>query len=92
MPGFDIVRLVLLSVVVKAAESVRAPAVFSLAETSFEYLRLQACGRGGGTSVMLDASDYPFTENVSATRAAVEIAHACGVAMEGRLSYAPDIE
>lgn len=46
----------------------------------------------GCNGVMLDASDRPFTDNVAATRAAVEIAHACGIAAEGKLGYAPDID
>lgn len=123
VPGFDIVSLDFLSAVVQAAESARAPAILSLAETHFKYYDfnpaiaavisaatqatvplavhfdhgasletvVQAINRGCN-GVMLDASQRPFTENVAATREAVEIAHACGVAVEGKLGYAPDIE
>lgn len=39
----------------------------------------------GFTSVMIDASMYPFEENVSITRQVVELAHAVGVSVEGEL-------
>jgi fructose-bisphosphate aldolase class II len=123
VPGFDIVSLDFLSAVVQAAESARAPAILSLAETHFKYYDfdptiaavmnaatqasvplavhfdhgtsletvVRAINRGCN-GVMLDASERPFTENVAATREAVESAHACGVAVEGKLGFAPDID
>jgi len=41
----------------------------------------------GATSVMLDASQRPFKENVEITRKVVEAAHACGVAVEGEIGH-----
>ncbi len=41
----------------------------------------------GCNSVMLDASHDPFPSNVAQTRQVVEMAHGCGVAVEGELGY-----
>lgn len=41
--------------------------------------------RAGFTSVMIDWSDRPFEENVSQTKKIVDIAHACGVSVEGEI-------
>jgi fructose-bisphosphate aldolase class II len=46
----------------------------------------------GCNGVMVDASHAPFAENVAATRAVVEMAHACGVAVEGELGYVAGVE
>lgn len=46
----------------------------------------------GCNGVMVDASSMPFAENVAATRAVVEMAHACGVAVEGELGYVAGVE
>lgn len=48
----------------------------------------EACMRAighGFTSVMIDASDQPFAENVKITRKVVESAHAAGVSVEAEL-------
>jgi fructose-bisphosphate aldolase class II len=42
--------------------------------------------------VMVDASAAPSQENISVTRTVVEMAHSCGVAVEGELGYVPGIE
>lgn len=41
--------------------------------------------RAGFTSVMIDWSDHPFEENAAETRKIVDIAHACGVSVEGEI-------
>ncbi|MDN4477347.1 ketose-bisphosphate aldolase [Demequina sp. SYSU T00039] len=41
--------------------------------------------QSGFTSVMLDGSMLPFDENVALTKAAVDIAHAVGLSVEGEL-------
>ncbi len=46
--------------------------------------------RHGCNGVMIDASDRPLDENIAATKAVVEIAHACGVPVEAELGYVPD--
>ncbi len=56
---------------------------------------LEAVRRGiahGCNGVMLDASHLPFADNVAHTRAAVELAHACGVPVEGELGYVAGVE
>lgn len=41
--------------------------------------------RRGCTSVMFDGSQLPFAENVAITKKVVEMAHACGVDVEGEI-------
>ncbi len=41
----------------------------------------------GCTSVMIDASQSPFEENVRITKKVVELAHACGVSVEGEIGH-----
>ena len=41
----------------------------------------------GCNGVMLDASSQEFSENIELTRAVVEMAHGCGVAVVGELGY-----
>jgi fructose-bisphosphate aldolase class II len=43
------------------------------------------CINEGFTSVMLDASHFPFNENVKAMKDIVRTAHACGITVEGEL-------
>lgn len=48
--------------------------------------------RLGCTGVMVDASHEPLSENIRSTRAVVDMAHACGVPVEGELGYVPGVE
>lgn len=48
--------------------------------------------RLGANGVMVDASHEPFLENVERTRRVVEMAHACGVPVEGELGYVAGVE
>ena len=41
---------------------------------------------------MVDASHLAIGENIDATRAVVDMAHACGVTAEGALGYVPGVE
>jgi len=43
--------------------------------------------RDGFSSVMIDASQMPFDENIRITRQIVEIAHACGVPVEAEIGH-----
>lgn len=43
--------------------------------------------RDGFSSVMIDASEQPFEENIRITRQIVEIAHACGVSVEAEIGH-----
>ena len=46
----------------------------------------------GCNGVMVDASHHDFPKNVDITRAVVDMAHACGVPVEGELGYVPGVE
>lgn len=46
----------------------------------------------GCTGVMVDASTSPLDENIVRTRAIVEMAHDCGVPVEGELGYVAGVE
>jgi fructose-bisphosphate aldolase class II len=48
--------------------------------------------RLGCNGVMVDASTRPFEENLERTRAVVDMAHACGVPVEGELGYVAGVE
>lgn len=48
--------------------------------------------RFGCNGVMVDVSTRPFADNVARTRAVVEMAHACGVPVEGELGYVAGVE
>jgi len=48
--------------------------------------------RNGYTSVMIDASDKPYEENLSITKEVVRIAHAVGVSVEAELGKLKGIE
>lgn len=47
--------------------------------------------RLGFTSIMYDGAHLPFEENISTTRAVVEIAHAFGIPVEAELGRIPDV-
>lgn len=56
---------------------------------------LESVRRGiqlGCNGVMMDASTLTFADNVSATRAVADMAHACGVPVEGELGYVAGVE
>jgi fructose-bisphosphate aldolase class II len=50
------------------------------------------CVDDGFTSVMIDASHYPFEENIRRTKEAVEYAHAHGVVVEAELGKLAGVE
>ena len=52
----------------------------------------KSCVDGGFTSVMIDASKYPFQENIELTKKVVEYAHAHGVVVEAELGTLAGIE
>jgi fructose-bisphosphate aldolase, class II len=53
---------------------------------------IQECIKAGYTSVMIDASKYPFEENVLRTRQVVEWAHQVGIAVEGEIGVLAGVE
>lgn len=46
----------------------------------------------GCNGVMVDASHHTFNENVEITRRVTEMAHGCGLPVEGELGYVPGVE
>jgi fructose-bisphosphate aldolase, class II len=48
--------------------------------------------RLGCNGVMVDASHHPFGENVDLTKQIVDMAHSCGIPVEGELGYVPGVE
>lgn len=46
----------------------------------------------GCNGVMVDASTLHFEDNIAATRAVTEMAHACGMPVEGELGYVAGVE
>ncbi len=53
---------------------------------------VKACVDGGFTSVMIDASSFPFEENIAMTREIVEYARPRSVTVEGELGGVPGVE
>ena len=81
----------LMAAVVKAAERSAIPVAIHLDHgESFE-----SAVRGvnlGCTGIMVDASDKPLAENIAQTKAIVDMAHGCGIPVEGELGYVPGVE
>lgn len=48
--------------------------------------------RLGCNGVMVDGSTLPLSDNLTLTKAVVDMAHACGVVVEGELGYVPGVE
>ena len=48
--------------------------------------------RYGCNSIMVDASNSALDENIAMTKRVVDMAHACGIAVEGELGYVPGVE
>lgn len=77
--------------VVTAAHRATVPVAIHLdhgasLESAIEGIRL------GCNGVMVDASTQPFDDNVSYTREIVDMAHSCGVPVEGELGYVAGVE
>jgi fructose-bisphosphate aldolase class II len=56
---------------------------------------LESAVRGinlGCNGVMVDASHHPLDENIARSRKVVDMAHGCGVPVEGELGYVPGVE
>ena len=52
---------------------------------SFESVMMAI--RYGCTSVMLDGSSLPIEENIALTKKVCEVAHACGISVEGEIGH-----
>jgi fructose-bisphosphate aldolase, class II len=77
--------------VVQAAKRASVPVAVSMDHcTSLESV--QSAIRLGCNAVMFDGSHAELPENVGKTREAVELAHSCGVPVEGELGYVAGIK
>lgn len=76
---------------VAAARRARVPVAIHLDHGASLESAIRAVNRGCN-GVMVDASVCPFAENVARTRAVVEMARGCGVAVEGELGYVAGVE
>lgn len=66
------------------AKQVSVPVAIHLDHT-YTFETVYRAIRAGYTSVMYDGSQLSYEENVARTRHIVEIAHACGVSVEGEI-------
>ncbi len=66
------------------AERASVPVGVHLDHT-YEFPLIYRAVAAGYTSVMFDGSQLPFAENVARTKHVVEMAHACGVSVEGEI-------
>jgi len=67
-----------------SARRARVPVVLHL-DHGDTFETVMRCINHGFTSVMLDVSHLPYSENVAATKEVARVAHACGVSVEGEL-------
>ena len=74
-----------------AAEKAKVPIALHL-DHCRDYELIIECLRKGYTSVMIDASKYPFEENVEQTRCVVEVAKAMEVNVEAELGKIGGVE
>ena len=83
----------MLEEMLQAAEAIYPEVVFSAhLDHGDEASCDDAIGSGHYSSVMIDASHFPFDENVSITGGVVERAHAQGIAVEAELGLLKGIE
>jgi fructose-bisphosphate aldolase class II len=81
----------LMAAVVAACRRSSAPLAIHLDHGASLSSAIQAI-RFGCNGVMVDASQRPYAENVALTKSVTEMAHACGVTVEGELGYVPGEE
>ncbi len=53
---------------------------------------IKGCIEHGWTSLMIDGSHFPFDENISATKAVVDLAHPHGISVEAELGRLEGVE
>jgi fructose-bisphosphate aldolase class II len=81
----------LMSAVERAADLASVPVAIHL-DHGASLASAVSSIRLGCNGVMVDASHRPFNENVEMTRRVTEMAHGCGVPVEGELGYVPGVE
>lgn len=73
------------------ASEVRVPIALHL-DHGTDLGIIEECVKGGWTSIMIDASAKPFSENVAITRQVVEMAHAEDVPVEAEIGQLKGVE
>ncbi len=81
----------LMAAVVRAAERTAVPVAIHLDHGETLASAVRAVNLGC-TGVMVDASGLPLEDNIAHTREVVDMAHACGIPVEGELGYVPGVE
>ena len=81
----------LMPAVEAAARRARVPVAIHLDHGERLESAAHAINRGCN-GVMVDASHHPLEENIRISRQVVEMAHGCGVPVEGELGYVPGVE
>jgi len=81
----------LMAAVVAAAERTSVPVAIHLDHGESLESAVRAINLGC-TGIMVDASSLPLEDNIARTRAVVDMAHACGIPVEGELGYVPGVE
>ncbi|GFN35175.1 class II fructose-bisphosphate aldolase [Tepidimicrobium xylanilyticum] len=74
------------AIVKVAASEAKVPVAFHL-DHSYRYATFVKAIKAGFSSVMIDASQKPFDENVRITKEIVKLAHSVGVAVEAELGH-----
>lgn len=83
----------LLEAVIKAAEEIFPEAIFAVhLDHGDEETCIDCINSGFYSSVMIDASDKDFEENIAITKRVVKIAHKKGVAVEAELGQLGGVE
>ncbi len=81
----------LMTAVERAAQRTRVPVAIHLDHGESLESAIRAINLGC-TGVMVDASSLPLQDNITHTRAVVDMAHGCGIPVEGELGYVPGVE
>ncbi len=81
----------LMAAVERAARRATVPVAIHLDHGSSLASAVRAINLGC-TGVMVDASTHPLAENLALTRAVADMAHGCGIPVEGELGYVPGVE
>jgi len=91
-PHFDLFDVeLLMPAVVQAAKRASVPVAIHMDHCS-SLASVQAAVRLGANGVMYDSSHAELPVNIEQTKKAVELAHSCGVPVEGELGYVAGVK
>ena len=80
----------LMPAVLAAAKRATVPVAINF-DHGISHEHAERAIRAGCNGVMVDTSMLPFSDNLWQTRELVNIAHSCGVTVEGELGYVPGV-